>query len=417
MKQELLRIGAFRRIVIARGFSALASWAVILASSYLVLRLTEDPVAVGVLALAKGLPSLLLTSYGGSLADRFDPTRVIAISYAVRAIAIGALAVGFWLGAAGLVAIYLATAVAGCGAALAKASVAALVVAPVPEHLHERAIVVTSLTYSVGAIIGPLFAGSLLAVGGIGTSFLVSALALLVVAGLVLVGIQLDPANQPTPCDPISEAPAQPKLADSADTLQSNWWQNLRAALADPRLRPAFVGVGILAAGALPVLSLAAVIANQYGKSPILLEIILAAAGIGALLCNLVLMRVTINHVHRIPLAAASFVVTAIAIALAATAPTIAVEAVAFALLAASANLLWVMMSSVIQTESPAAARGRMNGIFYTLASAGTSIGALLMAELMNLIGVPSALLAYAAVLLVIGVMAALRRDNLAQPQ
>lgn len=413
MNRELLGIVTFRRIVIARGISALAGWAVILASSYLVLRLTADPVAVGVLALAKGLPSLLLTSYGGSLADRFDPTRVIAISYGIRAIAIGALAVGFWLEAVGLVAIYLATAVAGCGAALAKASVAAMVVAPVPEHLHERATVVTSLTYSIGAIIGPLIAGSLLAVGGIGTSFLVSALALLVVAGLALLGINLDPANDSRRARTAEEASARHDTA-SADKPQGNWWQNLRMALADPTLRPAFLGIGILAAGALPVLSLAAVIADQYGKSPILLEVILAAAGIGSLLCNLVLMRVTISHVHRIPLAAVSFVVTAIAIAIAATAPTIAVEAVAFALLAASANLLWVMTSAVIQTGSTPATRGRMNGIFYTIASAGTSIGALLMAEFMNLVGIPDTLLAYAALLLLVGALTALRRHSFA---
>jgi MFS family permease len=113
-------------------------------------------------------------------------------------------------------------------------------------------------------------------------------------------------------------------------------------------------------------------------------------------------------------LAAVSFVVTAIAIAVAATAPTIAVEAVAFALLAASANLLWVMTSAVIQTGSTPATRGRMNGIFYTIASAGTSIGALLMAEFMNLIGITGTLLAYATILLLVGALTALRRHTLA---
>ena len=317
MNRELFGIESFRRIVITRGISALANWAVILASSYLVLQITDDPLAVGLLALAKGLPSLLLTSYGGSLADRYETTRVIAASYVFRALAIGGLAVGFWLEQAGLAAIYLASALAGCGAALAKASVAALVVQPVPNHLRQRAIVITSLTYSLGAIIGPVIAGTLLSLGGIGTTFMISALALL------------------------------------------------------------------------------------------------AAAGIGSLLCNLVLMRVEISRAHRDPVAASSFFATAISIALAATAPTIAIEAVAFALLAASVNVLWVVTSAAIQTDSPSATRGRMNGIFFTIASAGTSIGALIMSEFMSLLGVPSTLLGYAAILLVIALLVTRSRHQL----
>lgn len=407
MNRELLGIVAFRRIVIARGISALSSWAVVLASSYLVLRLTDDPVAVGLLALAKGLPSLLLTSYGGSLADRYNTTRVIAISYAARAVAIGALAVGFWVEAAGLLAIYAAIALAGCGAALSKASVAALVVEPLPGHLRQRAMVVTSLVYSVGAIIGPLFAGTLLAVGGIGTTFLISSLALFAVAGLALLGINVDDSTESG-----ADEPTEATDAASEPELPTSWWHNLKEALADPRLRPAFIGIGVLSVTALPVLSLAAVLADQYGTSPILLEVILAAAGIGSLLCNLVLMKVDINRINRAPLATGSFIVTAIATALAATAPTIAVEAVAFALLAAGANVLWVVTSSAIQTDAPEASRGRMNGIFYTIASAGTSIGALIMAEFMAVVGVTPTLLAYAIVMALVGVTAGLGRGK-----
>ncbi len=418
VNRELFGIQSFRRVVITRGISALANWAVILASSYLVLQITDDPLAVGLLALAKGLPSLLLTSYGGSLADRYETTRAIAASYVFRALAIGGLAVGFWLEQAGLAAIYLASALAGCGAALAKASVAALVVQPVPNHLRQRAIVITSLTYSLGAIIGPVIAGTLLSIGGIGTTFMVAALALLAVAGLAYFGIKLnDSVESESESLGDTDEFAHPANPISERKSRTNWWQNLRKALANPQLRPAFLGIAMLSFTALPVLSLAAVIAKQYGKSPILLEVILAAAGIGSLLCNLVLMRVEISRAHRGPVAASSFFATAISIALAATAPTIAIEAIAFALLAASANVLWVVTSAAIQTDSPSATRGRMNGIFFTIASAGTSIGALIMSEFMSLLGVPSTLLGYAAILLVIGLLVTRSRHQIAKTQ
>ena len=403
VNRELLGIIAFRRIIIMRSVSALASWGVILTSSYLVLQVTADPLAVGILALAKGLPSLLLTSYGGSLADRHSMTRVIAITYAVRALAIGALALSFWLGGAGLVAIYATTLIAGCSTALAQASIAALVVQPVPPQLRHRAMVLTSLTYSVGAIIGPVFAGTLLVTVGIGASFFVSALALLGVAGLALLGLGAE----------YHEGAGHEQESDQPEAeSETSWWGNLREGLADKKLRPTFWRIGLLAIAALPVLSLAAVIADQYGNSPILLEVILAASGVGSLLCNLILMKVDLGQVDRNRLIAGSFLVTAVGTVLAAAAPNIAIEALAFALLAASINVIWVATSSAVQTDCTASSRGRMNGIFYTIASAGTSIGALLLAESFKLAGVPTSLLAVSVFLFLVGVFTALRRSS-----
>lgn len=387
MSTDLLRVQLFRRIVVARGVSALANWGIILASSYLVLQVTDSALAVGFLAVAKGLPSLLLTSLGGALADRFPMTRVIGIAYGVRSLAIGLLAALFWSGAVNVWIIYAITLVAGCSAALAKASVAALVVQPVPRESHQRAIVVTSLIYSVGAIVGPLVAGTLLALGGVGTAYLVSAVGLLSVSALTLMGMRSSKGVEAAP---------ETHSAESSTVDSSSWWGSMRLGLTEPLLRPALIGIALLGIAVFPILSLAAVIADRYGSSPVLLEVILAAAGLGSLLSNAVLMKVDISRYSRIRAIVSGFIAIALATFLAGVAWSIVVEAVAFALIAAAANVVWVVTSSAIQTDSPAHLRGRMNGVFYTVASGGTAIGALVMAESMSLVGVTPTLVAYA---------------------
>lgn len=396
MNTELLRIRLFRRIFIARGISSLANWGVILASSYLVLQVTDSPLAVGFLAVAKGLPSLLLTSIGGSLADRYSMTRVIGIAYGVRSLVIGILAVIFWSGAVNVWIIYAITLVAGCSAALAKASVAALVVQPIPRKLHQHAIVVTSLIYSVGAIVGPLVAGTLLAFGGIGTAYLISALGLMSVSALTLMGMRTSERNKGT-----SETKSVIPPAD----VSSSWWGSVRLGFSEPLLRPAFIGIALLGIAVFPIMSLAAVIADEYGSSPVLLEVILAAAGLGSLLSNAVLMRVDVGRYSRIRVIVSGFIGISLATLLAAFAWSIVVEAVAFALIAAAANVIWVVTSSAIQSDSPAHLRGRMNGVFYTVASGGTAVGALVMAESMNLVGVSPTLVAYAVGVFGVGLL------------
>jgi MFS family permease len=397
---DLLRIRVFRRIAIARGVASLSNWGVILASSYLVLLVTDNPLAVGALAVAKGLPSLLLTSFGGALADRYSMTRVIGVAYGVRSLAIGILAVLFWSGAVNVWVIYAITVVAGCSAALAKASVAALVVQPIPRELHQRAVVVSSLVYSVGAIVGPVIAGTLLAFGGIGTAYLVSAVGLLAVSALTLLGIRITRG-----VDTRSES-ASPE-ATSVDS--PGWWASVRMGLSDPLLRPAFVGIALLGIAVFPIMSLAAVIADEYGSSPVLLEVILAAAGFGSLASNAVLMKVDVSRYSRLRVLAVGFIAIALATALAASAWSIVVEAVAFALVAGAANLVWVVTSSAIQSDSPVHLRGRMNGVFYTVASGGTAVGALVMAESMNLVGVSPTLVGYAVAVFGAGLLMGLR--------
>src|SRR5918997_641317 len=88
MLQQFGRAGAlapwespgFRLFFIGQSVSVLGSWLQIVAEGWLVYQLTQSPAWLGMVAGAGVLPGLLLTLWGGQVADRYSRRDILLVS-------------------------------------------------------------------------------------------------------------------------------------------------------------------------------------------------------------------------------------------------------------------------------------------------------------------------------------------------
>ena len=165
------------RIYVAGSFvSNVGTWMQRVAQDWLVLELSHSSaLAVGITTGLQFLPMLLLSPYGGLIADRFDKRRVLKITQgwlALCAAALGLLAV---TGVAQTWHVYLVAFAFGLGTAFdnpARQSFVSEVAGP--EHL-PNAIGLNSANFNAARIVGPAVAGLVIAAVGSGWAILSNA--------------------------------------------------------------------------------------------------------------------------------------------------------------------------------------------------------------------------------------------------
>src|SRR5438128_10627596 len=86
----LLRAGPFRRYIIGSLISDSGTWMQMMAQGWVMSTLTNRAILLGLISFAAGLPTILLTPFGGSAADSFDKRIIlIATQIALNELALG----------------------------------------------------------------------------------------------------------------------------------------------------------------------------------------------------------------------------------------------------------------------------------------------------------------------------------------
>lgn len=151
--------------------------------------LTEQPIALGGVGLARILPIVIFSLVAGALADVFNRRNVLLVSQTAMALTALVLA---WLTRRGditLWQIYLLTALQAMAAAFDVPARSALVPNLVPTRDLANAFSLTSIAYQTGAIAGPALSGLVIAYYGQYYTYLINAISYLaVIAALVLMG-------------------------------------------------------------------------------------------------------------------------------------------------------------------------------------------------------------------------------------
>jgi len=122
----------FRRIWAASAASSLGDGALLAAGPLLVASKTHDPFLVALATFAQQLPWLLFSVLAGAYVDRLDRRRLLMAMHALRAAAIGGLAVAVAVHADGLGVIYGSLFLLGTGDTVARNAEMSLVPALVP---------------------------------------------------------------------------------------------------------------------------------------------------------------------------------------------------------------------------------------------------------------------------------------------
>ncbi len=180
---------SFRLLWIGLAISIAGSQMQIWALLWHVRILTDQPIALGGIGLARILPIIVFSLIGGAVADSANRRTVLFVTQSVMAL--GALVLA-WLtfrGQISLWQIYALTAVQATALAFDLPSRQALVPNLVPAKDLSNAFSMQAIAFQVGSIVGPALSGLVIAYGGQYYTYLINALSFLAVIGaLLLIG-------------------------------------------------------------------------------------------------------------------------------------------------------------------------------------------------------------------------------------
>jgi MFS family permease len=390
---EVLRIRNYRLFWLGQWISLIGTWMQSVTQAWLLTRLSESPLALGVLGAASSAPMLVLVLIGGLVSDRANRRRVIMVTQTLSLLQALVLATLTLSGAVQPWHIIALAAVLGAINAFDIPARQAFVVELVgPTHL-PNAIALNSTGFNVARVVGPAIGGLLVAAVGEGICFLLNALSYVAVLwGLWL--ITLDPAAAP------------PRLsAHERGALRAG----VRYVTGRAELRWILALVGVVSAIAISYRTFLPAMAQRvlqvgawrYG-------LLMSAAGVGAGFGGFVLagQRLHLDSYRRLlPLSLIWFGLALGAFALSRNYTT------SLLLLAAvgSGGILYFNCSNtLVQLSVEDAYRGRVMSL-YTLMHQGTAtFGSLATGFIADRFGTPTALLAGACVCLVaVGVFVA----------
>lgn len=192
-----LRSRNFRLFVVGQGISLIGTWMQHVAMSWLVYRLTGSALLLGVVAFATQIPTFVIAPLAGVLADRWDRRRLLLVTQGLAMVQAAVLAAVVLAGVVQVWQIVVLSLVLGVANAADIPIRQSFVVEMVAEAEDlSNAIALNSSTVNVARLVGPAFAGLLIAVVGEGVCFALNSLSYLAVIA-ALWAMRLTPRQRP----------------------------------------------------------------------------------------------------------------------------------------------------------------------------------------------------------------------------
>ena len=171
-----LRSRNYRLFFIGQSISNTGNWLTNVALTLLVLRLTGSGVAVGLLAACQYGPILVLSPWGGAVADRSDKRRLLFVTQSLEMLQSIGLAVLAFLPHLPRAGFYVLAVAGGIVLALDNPLRRSFVTEMVPAEDIPNAVVLYSMIVNLSRIFGPALAGLLVTSLGYGWCFALDAL-------------------------------------------------------------------------------------------------------------------------------------------------------------------------------------------------------------------------------------------------
>ncbi len=178
-----LRVRNFRLFFIGQLTSQAGTWMQSVAIIWVVLRLTDDGLALGLATAAQFLPILVFGAWGGVLADRVDRHRFMIATQAAFTVVAGCFAVLMVLDRLTIIPIYGLSLVFGFITAIDNPTRRTLVVDLVDRSDVANAVALHSAMMTGSRVIGPAVAGVLITTVGVEWCFIVNTLSYFAVIG------------------------------------------------------------------------------------------------------------------------------------------------------------------------------------------------------------------------------------------
>jgi len=395
-----LRARNYRLFWIGQLISLTGTWMQGTAQAWLVLQLTQSPLALGVVTTFQTLPIMALSLFGGAIADRLPKYRLVLGTQTIallQAVIFGVLVATDTLQ---LWHIYGLALVLGVINAIDTPTRQSFVVELVGRDDLPSAIALNSILFNSARIVGPVLAGLLISQLGIAPAFYINAASFLgVITALLL----------------MDRSTFRPKPPRATTSILRGVWEGLTYAWRTPSVLLILIVVACIGTFGynfnvvLPLLAGFVLHTDATGFG-----LLSACLGAGSLLGALTTAYTKVVTMRRLLLGAGIFSLVFAALAVS---PFFGLSALLLVALGFAGITFATSANTLLQLTVPDALRGRVMSLYILLFAGSTPIGGMLIGVLSTTIGV-SATLALCAGLCLIGVLAVVtyRQRLAAQP-
>ncbi len=162
---------SYRLLFVGQLISLSGSQLRLVALPYQIFLLTGSSFAVGAIGLFQAVPLLVLSLFGGVIADAVDRRRLLLMTQVGLAAVSLALAIATQIGAASVPVLYLLTAVGACFSALDSPTRASLVPTLVERRHIGAAMALNQTIWQLAAVFGSVLAGVVIARAGLAGAY------------------------------------------------------------------------------------------------------------------------------------------------------------------------------------------------------------------------------------------------------
>jgi MFS family permease len=269
-----LRSRNYRLFFIGQSISLIGTWMTRLATSWLVYRLTDSPLMLGLVGFMGQISALLLSPLAGVWVDRWDRHRALTITQALAMLQSLLLAILALTGTINIGWILLLTFFQGLINTFETPARQSFVIEMVEDRADlSNAIALNSSVVNAGRLVGPAIAGVVIAWVGEGYCFLIDALSYIAVI-YCLIAMKL--------------RPVEPRRSEKHvwHDLLEGW----RYIVASPAIRWILLMLGLVSLIGMPFSTLMPIMARDVLRGGAhTLGFLSAAVGLGALVCAVAL--------------------------------------------------------------------------------------------------------------------------------
>ncbi|MFA5143545.1 MAG: MFS transporter [Candidatus Omnitrophota bacterium] len=372
-----MRYRNFRLFFIGQGISLVGTWMEAVAMSWLVYRMTNSPLVLGIVGFSSQIPTFIFSPFAGLLADRVDRRKILIVTQSLLMLQAVVLTVLTLTGTIAVWHIIVLGVVLGLINSFDIPARQAFIVEMVEKKESlANAIALNSLMFNVARLIGPSIAGVIIAIMGEGICFLLNAVSFTaVIASLAAMDIKRR-ASEKTPIRLFDEL--------REGFLYTFGFQPIRFII----LLLAVISL----MGASYIVLMPVFAKDVLGGGPETFGLLMAAIGVGALAATIYLAsrKSIVGLGGMIPVCASIFAAGLIAFSFSRSlwlsVLLLAISGFGFMTHMAASN-------TILQTISDDDKRGRVMS-FYTMAFMGMApLGSLLAGTLANKIGAGNTLI------------------------
>ncbi|MEO8392599.1 MAG: MFS transporter [Chloroflexota bacterium] len=381
-----LKVRNFRLFIIGQIISLTGTWMETTATAWLVLTLTNSPLALGLVTTLQFLPVMILSLYGGVLADKLPKRRTLITTQSLLLVQAGIFATLVGTHSIQLWHLYILAVTQGLIIAIDTPVRQAFVSEMVGRDELVNAVSLNSMTFNAARILGPAIAGIVIAKLGIAPALYFNTASYVAVVFALFLMREKD-------------------LFKVARKPVGSAWNNVKEGLAytwhTPQILVIMIVVGAIGTFGynftvlLPLISDFVLHVDAAGFG-----LLTSFLGLGSLIAAVSTAYLKAPNLRRVLIAAGIF---SLLLALSAISRIFIVTALLMAIIGVAAIIFSISTNSMLQLNTPDELRGRVMSLNVLLVMGSTPIGAFLIGLMSDHLGVPAAIFT-CAMLCLIGV-------------